>query len=71
MGVGRGTVCAVLEPVWSLPHLIDPSVLRLPYVTTNNGTPTGYYKFDPQILLRAETASVTPIAIPTSQTASV
>ncbi len=48
-----GTVCAVLEPVWSMPHLISKRVFSLDFVTTNNGTTTGYFKFKPQVLLKA------------------
>src|SRR5258708_5564540 len=36
-----GTVSPVLDPVWSLRHLISSDVLDLEYVTTNNGTHIG------------------------------
>jgi len=51
MELSPGTVSAILEPVWSLPHLISKRVLAQDYVTTNNGTRRQYYKFDPIILL--------------------
>ncbi len=58
MGLSHGTVSAVLNPVWSLPHLISKQLLELDYVSTNNGTLSGYFTFSPKILLRAESASV-------------
>lgn len=51
LGLSPGTVSAVLEPVWSLPHLISRRLLNQKYVSTNNGTLQGYFKFDPKILL--------------------
>jgi len=53
IGLESGTVSAVLEPVWSMPHLISKSLLSLSFVTTNNKTKTGYFKFDPIVLLDA------------------
>jgi prolyl-tRNA editing enzyme YbaK/EbsC (Cys-tRNA(Pro) deacylase) len=53
IGLIPGTVSAILEPVWSLPHLIDQALLTLGFVTTNNRTTTGYFRFDPKILLTA------------------
>jgi len=58
MGLSRGTVSALLEPVWSLPHLVSRSVLYLEYVTTNNKTLKGYFRFDPKILLKAESIMI-------------
>jgi prolyl-tRNA editing enzyme YbaK/EbsC (Cys-tRNA(Pro) deacylase) len=49
-----GTVCAVLEPVWSLRHLISEEVFQLSYVSTNDGTLNGYFVFPPDLLLLAE-----------------
>ncbi|MCK5346541.1 MAG: hypothetical protein KAR20_24195, partial [Candidatus Heimdallarchaeota archaeon] len=54
LGMSAGTVSALLDPVWSMPHLISSRVLRLDYVTTNNGTRTGYFKFSPNLLLTAQ-----------------
>ena len=53
MELSPGTVSAVLDPVWSLPHLISKRVLTQDYVTTNNGTRSQYFKFDPVELLEA------------------
>jgi prolyl-tRNA editing enzyme YbaK/EbsC (Cys-tRNA(Pro) deacylase) len=53
-----GTVCAVLDPVWSLRHLISKEVLDLTYVTTNDGTKEGYFVFSPELLLKAEQVQV-------------
>ena len=49
-----GTASAVLEPVWSLPHLISLSLLALDKVSTNAGTLNSCYYFPPQILLGAK-----------------
>lgn len=53
LNLGKGTVCPILEPVWSLPQLIDTDLLALEYVSTNNGTYRGFFKFDPKLLLNA------------------
>lgn len=58
LGLTPGTVCAVLNPVWSLRHLISKEVLDLPYVTTNDGTKEGYFVFSPELLLKAEQVQV-------------
>ena len=53
-----GTISAVLEPVWSLPHLISLSLLALDKVSTNAGTLNSYYYFEPKILLQAESREI-------------
>lgn len=53
MQLGAGVVCAVLEPVWSMLHLIDGKVLEHKKVVTNNGTRNGYFDFDPHVLKSA------------------
>lgn len=53
IGLSAGTVSAVLEPVWSMPHLISRRLLVIGKVTTNDGTRTGYFEFDPAILTEA------------------
>ncbi len=58
LGLSPGTVCAVLEPVWSMPHLVSRRVLTLKFVTTNNGTRTGYFEFAPGVLVDAADATV-------------
>jgi len=58
IGLESGTVSAVLEPVWSMPHLISKRLLSLSYVTTNNKTKTGYFKFDPIVLLDATSTKI-------------
>ena len=58
MGLSAGTVCALLEPVWSLPHLISRRVFDLDEMMTNNGTKTGYFVFDPAILTHANNIRV-------------
>lgn len=54
LGLTPGTVCAVLDPIWRLKHLISSDVLDLEYVTTNDGTLNGYFVFPPELLERAE-----------------
>ncbi|HPQ67978.1 MAG TPA: nucleotide-binding protein [bacterium] len=53
LGLSPGTVCAVKDPVWSMRHMISKQLLRKKFVSTNNGTLQGYYRFDPKILLEA------------------
>jgi prolyl-tRNA editing enzyme YbaK/EbsC (Cys-tRNA(Pro) deacylase) len=53
LGLAQGTVSPVLDPVWYMQHLVCDAVLTLGFVSTNNGTLTGYFKFSPDILLRA------------------
>ena len=53
-----GTISAVLEPVWSLPHLISLSLLALDKVSTNAGTLNSCYYFKPKILLQAESREI-------------
>jgi len=58
IGLESGTVSAVLEPVWSMPHLISKRLLSLSYVTTNNKTKTGYFRFEPFVLLNVVSSIV-------------
>lgn len=58
LGLGPGTVCAVLDPVWSMCHLVDERVLEVPEVVTNNGTRNGYFSFDPDELRSARRVSI-------------
>jgi prolyl-tRNA editing enzyme YbaK/EbsC (Cys-tRNA(Pro) deacylase) len=53
LGLTPGTVSAVLDPVWSMPHLISRRLLTISKVMTNDGTPTGYFEFDPAVLAEA------------------
>ncbi len=64
LGLSPGTVSAVLEPVWSLPHLISRRLLSHKYVSTNNGTLQGYFKFDPKILLSSPNNKIADIEEP-------
>lgn len=61
LGLSPGTVCAVLDPVWGLRHLISPDVLASGAVATNDGTRTGYFFFDPMLILSAATVMVAEI----------
>lgn len=58
LGVGAGTVSPFLPNLWKLPHLIDADLLNLSWVSTNNGTLSGYIVFDPILLCRAQTSHV-------------
>lgn len=53
IGLQAGTVCPILNPVWEMSHIISKRVLSLNFVMTNNGTKTGYFKFDPVFLTNA------------------
>jgi prolyl-tRNA editing enzyme YbaK/EbsC (Cys-tRNA(Pro) deacylase) len=50
IGLSPGIVCAVREPLWSMPNLLSASVLELDFVSTNDGTLSGYFVFAPQVL---------------------
>jgi prolyl-tRNA editing enzyme YbaK/EbsC (Cys-tRNA(Pro) deacylase) len=58
LGLSPGTVSAVLDPVWSLPHLVSRRLLHLPTVMTNNGTLTAYFEFAPSVLTEAASVVV-------------
>lgn len=58
LDLGPGIVCAVLDPVWSMRHLVDQLVFSIPEVVTNNGTRNGYFTFDPDELRSAEKVSI-------------
>jgi prolyl-tRNA editing enzyme YbaK/EbsC (Cys-tRNA(Pro) deacylase) len=58
MGLMPGTVSPVIEPVWSLPHLISAAVLELAFVSTNSGTRSQFFVFDPKVLLQARSTSI-------------
>ncbi|HEY3665259.1 MAG TPA: TIR domain-containing protein [Polyangiaceae bacterium] len=53
LGLSAGTVSAVLEPVWSMPHLISRRLLSIDKVMTNDGTRTGFFEFSPAVLTEA------------------
>ena len=44
LGLSAGTVSAVLEPVWSMPHLVSRRLFNMNTVMTNNGTRRGYFE---------------------------
>ena len=58
MGLSPGTVCAVLEPVWSLHQLVSSAVLALEFVSTNNKSSSHFFRFAPELLLRARAVQV-------------
>ena len=56
--LSRGRICAVLDPIWSLPHLVSKRLLTLKEVYTNNKTRIGYFKFSPKVLMQAENTAL-------------
>jgi len=58
IGLQPGTVCAVKDPVWSMPHLITRRILSKDMVSTNNGTHRGFYRFHPTVLLEADSVTL-------------
>jgi prolyl-tRNA editing enzyme YbaK/EbsC (Cys-tRNA(Pro) deacylase) len=58
LGLSPGTVCAVKRPVWDLPLLISRRLLRLAFVSTNNGTLRGFFKFEPSTLLTSQSVMI-------------
>lgn len=58
IGLGPGTVCAVLEPIWSMLHFIDHRLFEHKEVATNNGTRNGYFRFDPNVLKSARNVEI-------------
>jgi prolyl-tRNA editing enzyme YbaK/EbsC (Cys-tRNA(Pro) deacylase) len=59
-----GTVCPFLPQLWKLPQLISEDLLRLDFVSTNNGTRKGYIYFAPKLLLNAENYIIDKFAQP-------
>jgi len=58
LGLSPGTVSAVLDPVWSMPHLISRRIFDRDILSTNNRTKTGYFLFDPVVLTRADNVRI-------------
>ncbi len=58
IGLQPGTVCAVKDPVWNMPHLVTRRVLSKDMVSTNDGTHRGFYRFHPTVLLEADSVMV-------------
>ena len=58
LNLSPGTVSAVLEPVWSMPHLISRSLLAIKEVSTNAGALDTCYYFKPEILLQAKSVEI-------------
>jgi prolyl-tRNA editing enzyme YbaK/EbsC (Cys-tRNA(Pro) deacylase) len=58
IGLAPGIVCPILDPIWSLPHLVSSSVLDLEFISTNSGDKSHYFTFEPTLLLKAREVSV-------------
>lgn len=57
-GLEPGAVSAILEPVWSMHHLISRRILSSDRVVTSDGTTSGSFEFDSAILLETPTAPI-------------
>ncbi len=58
IGLEPGKVCPLIEPTWSMQHLVSKDILGLERVPTNDGAKRGYYIFNPIILLHLENYEV-------------
>ena len=58
LGLEPGTVSAVSPPIWSMHHLVSKRLLNLDEVSTNSGNKTGYYRFEPSLLLKAKKVNI-------------
>lgn len=58
LGLSPGIVCAVKAPTWDLPHLVSRRVMQMEYVSTNNGTHRGFYRFHPAVFYDADSLVV-------------
>ena len=61
LNIKRGAVSMLLEPIWSLPTITDPEVFNRENISTNNGALTGYYIFDPRLLLGAPRMTIASV----------
>lgn len=61
-GVTPGTVTPIIHEIWTAPHFLDKSLLQLDWVSTNDGTSTGWVVFDPKCLLFAPLVRVAEIS---------
>jgi len=52
--VQSGSVCPFLPQLWCLPQLISHDLLKLSFISTNNGTRNNYIIFCPKLLLQSE-----------------
>lgn len=52
LGLRPGTVCAIKDPIWSLPHLISKRVLQADTISTNSGTQRAFIDFTQVSFLR-------------------
>lgn len=64
LGCVPGTVCPFLPPVWGIQQLISKEVLTLNYMSTNNGTHTGYFLFAPKLLQEVPSWAVGEFEVP-------
>ncbi len=62
--VRPGTISVLVEPFWSLLHLIDPEVFERELMTTNDGRLFGDVQFDPRILKYTPTHMVADFNAP-------
>ncbi|MGL1886699.1 MAG: YbaK/EbsC family protein [Reichenbachiella sp.] len=62
LNIRKGEVSPFRSEFWDMPHIIDSSVLELEWMTTNDGTRTGFIRFNPMVLLRAPSVVIESIA---------
>jgi prolyl-tRNA editing enzyme YbaK/EbsC (Cys-tRNA(Pro) deacylase) len=62
LGIEPGTVCPLLDPVWSLRNIFDPEVFLNDYLVTNAGSLREYFIFDPKALTELPNFQVAKVA---------
>ncbi len=53
-GMVPGTVCALHKKLWVLPQIVSELIFDLDFVSTNDGTRTGYIMFPPSLFHHSE-----------------
>ena len=54
LGMKPGTVSAIINPTWSMPHLVSVKLFAMNYLSTNSGSTRHYYIFSPLVFLTAD-----------------
>ena len=54
LGLAAGRVNPFMECVQAIPHLVSPAVMQRAFLTTNDGTFTGFVRFSPTLLLQLD-----------------
>jgi prolyl-tRNA editing enzyme YbaK/EbsC (Cys-tRNA(Pro) deacylase) len=61
LGLMAGRVNPFMDCLEGLPHLVSTEVLRRPFLTTNDGTFTGFVRFAPSLLLKLDRVALEDI----------